>query len=126
MVSDGIVCRILIQNEQLQQDLGSLITEDGKCMTEFCNRLNGAGDWDMNAENVSKSQHTSFNVGVTNDSASVACSNIRCESWTHRKNEETRLDTFEIKGLRKILRVLWTTKKTNEWVLEKAGVKMEL
>jgi len=65
--------------------------------------------------------------------------------WTYRKNEETcldtaagsqwvlrspppppLLDTFEVKGLRKILQVLWTTKKTNEWVLNKAGVKREL
>jgi len=30
---------------------------------------------------------------------------------------KTRLDAFEIKGLRKILRVLWTAKKTNEWLL---------
>jgi len=28
--------------------------------------------------------------------------------------------------LRKILRVSWTAKKTNEWVLNKAGVKREL
>jgi len=49
-----------------------------------------------------------------------------CESWTLRKNEKTRLDTFEMKGLRKILRVLWTAKKINEWVLNKAGVKREL
>ena len=48
-----------------------------------------------------------------------------CESWTFRKNEETRPDAFEMKGLRKILRVSWTAKKTNEWVLNKAGVKME-
>ena len=33
---------------------------------------------------------------------------------------------FEMKGLRKILRVLWTVKKTNVWVLNKAGVKREL
>jgi len=46
-----------------------------------------------------------------------------CESWTLRKNEETRLDAFEMKGLRKILRVSWTAMKTNEWVLNKAGVK---
>jgi len=39
------------------------------------------------------------------------------ESWTLRKNEETHLDAFETKGLRKILRVSWTAKKTNEWVL---------
>jgi len=49
-----------------------------------------------------------------------------CESWTLRKNEETRLDAFEMKGLRKILCDLWTAKKTNEWVLDKAGVKREL
>jgi len=48
-----------------------------------------------------------------------------CESWTLRKNEETRLDAFEIKSLRKILRVSWTAKKTNEWVLNRAGVKKE-
>ena len=33
---------------------------------------------------------------------------------------------FEMKGLRKILRVSWTAQKTNEWVLNKAGVKREL
>ena len=42
-----------------------------------------------------------------------------CESWTLRKNEETRLDAFEMKGLRKIMRVSWRAKKTNEWVLNK-------
>ena len=47
------------------------------------------------------------------------------ESWTLGKNEETRLDAFEMKRLRKILRVSWTAKKTNEWGL-KAGVKKEL
>jgi len=49
-----------------------------------------------------------------------------CESWTLRKNEETCLDASEMKGLRKILQVSWTTIKTNEWVLNKAGVKREL
>jgi len=50
-----------------------------------------------------------------------------CESWTLRKNEETRLDAFEMKGLKKLLRVSWTAKKTNEWVLiNNAGVKREL
>jgi len=48
-----------------------------------------------------------------------------CESWTLRKNEETRLDAFEMKGLCKIVRVLWTA-KTSEWVSNKAEVKWEL
>jgi len=45
MASDGIACRILIQNELLEPVdtfpyLGSLITEDGECTTEFRTRLN--------------------------------------------------------------------------------------
>jgi len=32
----------------------------------------------------------------------------------------------QLKGLRKILRVLWTAKMTNEWVLNKARVNREL
>ena len=31
-----------------------------------------------------------------------------------------------MKGLRKILRVSWKATKTNEWVLNKAGLKMDL
>ena len=45
MASDGIACRILIHNEQLEQVdtfayLGSLTTEDGECTTEFRTWLN--------------------------------------------------------------------------------------
>ena len=47
MASDGIACRILIENEQLEQEdtfpyLGSLITEDGECTTEFRHWLDGS------------------------------------------------------------------------------------
>jgi len=37
-----------------------------------------------------------------------------CESWTLRRNEETRLAVFEMKGLRKSLRVSWTASKENK------------
>ena len=76
---------------------------------------------------MEKSQHTDFNENKTNERALVwPVVMYGCESWTLRKNEETRLEAFETKGLRKILRVSWTAKKTNEWVLNKAGVKREL
>ena len=50
------------------------------------------------------------------------------ENWTleRMKKDVSTLHAFEIKGLRKILRVLWTMKKTNGWVLNKDGVKTEL
>jgi len=42
-----------------------------------------------------------------------------CESWTLRKNKETRIDAFEMKGLKKILRVLWTARKQMSGFLTK-------
>ena len=41
-------------------------------------------------------------------------------------SERMKKHVFEMKGLRKILRVSLAAKKTNEWVLNKAGVKTEL
>ena len=46
-----------------------------------------------------------------------------CESWTIKKNEEDRIYAFEMKCLWRILRISWVNKKTNEWVLEAAGVE---
>jgi len=82
VASDGIACHVLIQNELLEQVdafpyLESLITEDGECMMEFRTRLNRASDRGIIAENMEKSQHTDFNEDTINESASVACSNIR-------------------------------------------------
>ena len=81
MAHDGIGRCILIQNEQMAQVntfpyLGSLITEDGECPTEFRTRQR-AGNRRITAENMDKSQHTDFNEDKINESASVACSHVR-------------------------------------------------
>jgi len=75
---------------------------------------------------VNKTNEALSRVETQNDTVLVYISTYGCESWTLRKNEETRLDAFETKGLIKVLRVSWTAKKTNEWVLNKAGVMREL
>ena len=82
MASDGIACRILIQNELLEQMdtfpyLGSLITEDGECTTEFRTRLNGGQAIEASLQKIWKSHNLDCNLDTTNESASVACSNIR-------------------------------------------------
>jgi len=86
MASDGIACRILIQNEQLEQVdtflyLGSLITEDGECMYDGIPQR--AGDRGITAENMEKSQHTDFNVRLMK-SLVWPVATYGCESWTHR------------------------------------------
>ena len=50
-----------------------------------------------------------------------------CESWTLRAGDEKRLQAFEMRGLRQILRVSWTAKHTNDCrVLNKAEVSRNL
>ena len=107
--------------------LGSLITEDGECTTEFHASLNRGQAIGASLQKIWKSHSLPISTKILLMKALVwPVATYGCESWTLKKNEEARLDAFEKKGLRKILRVSWTAKKTNEWVLNKAGVKKEL
>jgi len=93
--------------------LGSLITEDGDCMTEFRTRLNRGQAIGASLHKIWKSHNIPISTKIRLMKALVwPVATYGCKSWTLRKNEEARLDAFEVKGLRKILRVSWTAKKT--------------
>jgi len=94
---------------------------------EFRTRLNRGQAIDASVLKTWKSHSTAISTKTRLMKALVwPVATYGCENWTLKKNEETHLEVFERKGLRKILRVSRTAKKTNEWVLNKAGVKKEL
>ena len=132
MASDGANCDINIQGEKLEQVdtfpyLGSLITEDAECRKEVRARLGKGQAIRASLKKIWKSHGISIETKIKLEKALVwPVATYGCESWTMKKYEEDRLNAFEMKGLRQILRVSWIQKKTNEWVLEKAGVKREL
>ena len=41
-----------------------------------------------------------------------------CESWTVKKAESRRIDTFEVRCWRRLLRVPWTAKRSNQSILK--------
>ena len=41
-----------------------------------------------------------------------------CESWTIEKAERQRIDAFELWCWRRLLRVLWTTRRSNQSILK--------
>ena len=49
-----------------------------------------------------------------------------CESWTLKKDDEARINAFEMKCLQQVIRVSCTAKKTNQWVLKTSGVERRL
>ena len=120
MASDGIACRILIQNKLLEQVdtfpyLESLITEDDECTTEFRTRLNRGQATGASLQKIWNSRSIPISTKIRLIKALVwPVATYGCESWTLRKNEETRLDAFKMKGLSKILRVSWTDSKENK------------
>ena len=41
-----------------------------------------------------------------------------CESWTIKKTERRRIDAFELCCWRRLLRVLWTARRSNQSILK--------
>ena len=49
-----------------------------------------------------------------------------CESWTIRKAEHRRIDAFELSCWRRLLRVHWTARKSNQFILQAISPRCSL
>ena len=49
-----------------------------------------------------------------------------CESWTLKEAEHQRIDAFELWCWRRLLRVLWTAKRSNQSILKKISPEYSL
>ena len=49
-----------------------------------------------------------------------------CESWTIKKAEHQRIDAFELQGWRRLLRVPWTARKSNQSTLKEISPEYSL
>ena len=49
-----------------------------------------------------------------------------CESWTIKKAERRRIDAFELWCWRRLLRVPWTTRRSNESILKEISPEYSL
>ena len=48
-----------------------------------------------------------------------------CESWTMKKAEHQRIDAFELWCWRKLLRVPWTARRSNQSILKEISPDVE-
>ena len=49
-----------------------------------------------------------------------------CESWTIKKPERQRIDAFELWCWRRLLRVLWTARRSNQSILKEISLEYSL
>ena len=103
--------------------LGSKITADGDCSHEI-KRCLLLGRKDMtNLDGILKSRDITLPKKVHLVKAMVfPVVMYGCESWTVKKPEHPRIDAFELWCWRRLLRVPWTARRSNQSILKKISL----
>ena len=99
--------------------LGSKITADGDYRHEIKRRLLLGRKIMTNLDSILKSRDITLPTKVHLVKAMVfPVVMYGCESWTIKKAESRRIDAFELWGLRRLFRVLWTVRRSNQSILK--------
>ena len=106
---------------------GSKITADGDCSHEIKRRLLLGRKVVTNLDSIFKSRDTAFPTKVHLVKAMVfPVVMYGCESWTVKKAECQRIDAFELWCWRRLLRVPWTARRSNQSILKEISPRMSL
>ena len=98
---------------------GSKITADGDCGHEIKRHLLLGRKAMTNLESILKSRNITLPTKVHLVRAMVfPVVMYGCESWTIKKAECQRIDAFELCCWRRLLRVPWTAKRSNQSILK--------
>ena len=98
---------------------GSKITADGDCSHEIKRHLLLGKKVMTNLDSILKSRDITLSTKVHLVKAMVFPLVIYgCESWTVKKAESQRIDAFELWCWRRLLRVPWTARKSNQSILK--------
>ena len=99
--------------------LGSTITVDSDCNYEIKRRLLLGKKAMTNLDSMLKSNNISLPTKVYIVKAMVfPVVMYKCESWTIKKAEYRRIDAFELWCWRRLLRVPWTARRSNQSILK--------
>ena len=93
--------------------LGSKITADGDCSHEIKRRLLLGRKVMTNLDSILKSREVRLVKAMV-----FPVITYRCESWTIKKAEHRRIDVFGLWCWRRLLRVPWTARRSNQSILK--------
>ena len=124
---------IRIDGERLEQVdrfryLGALITSDGRCETEIKTRIGtcmAKNAFNKRKELLSNSLNKDINKRIIK-AIVWSVTLYAAETWTYRKEDIRRLEGFDMWVWRKMEKVSWRDKKTNEEVLQLVQEKRSL
>ena len=107
--------------------LGSKITSDGDCSHEIKRHLLLGRKIMTNLDSILKSRDITLPTKVHLVKAIVfPVVMYGCESWTIKKAERQRTDAFELWCWRRLLRVPWTARRSNQSILKEISPEHSL
>ena len=108
--------------------LGSKITADSDCSHEIKRHLLLGRKVMTNLDSIFKSTDITLSTKVCPVKVMVfPVVTYGCESWTTKKAEHRRIDAFELWCWRRLLRVPWTARRSNQSILKEIspGISLE-
>ena len=106
---------------------GSKITANGDCSHEIKRRLLRERKVMTNLDSILKSRDITLPTKVCLAKAMVLPVVMNgCESWTIKKAECRRIDAFELWCWRRLLRVPWTARRSNQFILKEISPEYSL
>ena len=106
---------------------GSKITADGDCSHEIKRRLLLGRKVMTNLDNILKSKDITLPTKVHLVKAmAFPVVMYGCEGWTIKKAEHRRIDAFELWCWRRLLRVPWTARRSNQSILKEINPEYSL
>ena len=81
---------------------------------------------DKTRQHIKKQRHYFANNGPSSQSYIFPVVMYGCESWTIKKAEHRRIDTFELWCWRRLLRVPWTARRSNQSILKEISPEYSL
>ena len=107
--------------------LGSKITADGDCSHEIKRRLFLRRKVLTNLDSILKSRDITLSTKVCLVKTMIfPVVMYGCESWTIKKAEYWSADAFELGCWRRLLRVPWTARRSNQSILKEIGPEYSL
>ena len=107
--------------------LGSKITADGDCSHEIKRHLLLGRKAMTNLDNILKSRDITLLTKVHLVKTIVfPVVTYGCESWTIKKAEYQSIDAFELWCWRRLLRVPWTARRSNQFILKEISPEYSL
>ena len=98
---------------------GSKITADGDCSHEIKRHLLlGRKSYNQPRQHIKKQRHYFANKVHLVKAMVFPVVMYACESWTIKKAEHRRIDAFELWCWRRLLRVPWTARRSNQSILK--------